>query len=317
MENLVIMQNRNVLMTGATGFIGSNLLKRLLKENCQVHILTRKNSILERIKDIKESYNNHVIDLTDFESVKVLISKIKPDVIFHLAAYGTDYRQQNIQQAIDINIKASVNLFEAFIKNKGARFIHTGSCFEYGAKNTPISESDSLEPIGIYNITKASSVQLLVSMAKQIETGNLIVLRLFGAFGDSEGQHRFFPQMIDKLSKNQEIKMTGGEQKRDCIYVEDIIDAYVLASNVSLEKKAEIINIGSGKGILLKDIALIIAKQIGADKNLLQFGALPYRSNEMMYMEANIKKAETLLGWKPKTSLEEGIKKMLNYHGKK
>jgi nucleoside-diphosphate-sugar epimerase len=108
--------------------------------------------------------------------------------------------------------------------------------------------------------------------------------------------------------------MTGGEQVRDYIYVEDLIDAYIMAAVVPLKTKVEIINIGAGKGIPLKEIALNVAKQMGANENLLQFGALPYRPEEIMYSVANIEKAKNLLGWKPKTSLEQGIEKMIGQY---
>jgi nucleoside-diphosphate-sugar epimerase len=256
----------------------------------------------------------HTIDLTDFDDVKSLIEKIKPDIIFNLAAYGVDYRQQNVYHAVNININASVNLFESFLENKGFRFIHTGTSLEYGHKNKPISEYDLPNPAGIYGITKSASVQLLSFMSKQAQHGNLVILRPFGIFGELEGSHKFFPQVIDKLSRGLPVQMTSGEQVRDYIYIDDLIDAYLMAAVVPLKNVVEIVNIGSGKGITLKEIALNIAKQIGADENLLQFGVLPYRPDEIMYSVANIEKAKNLLGWEPKTSLEKGIENMIRWY---
>ena len=157
-------------------------------------------------------------------------------------------------------------------------------------------------------------MQLLSFMSKQARQGNLVVLRPFGVFGEDEGRHRFFPQVIEKLSKGLPVQMTRGEQIRDYVYVEDLIDAYIMAAVVPLKNVVEIINIGSGKGVSLKEIALNIAKQIGADENLLQFGTLPYRPDEMMYLVADNKKAKTILGWTPKTSLEKGIENMIKWY---
>lgn len=310
-SNLV---GRTVFLTGATGFIGSLLLRRLIKEGCEVHISVRRNSSLWRIEDIKEDCLCHITDLTDLDGVKSLIGKIKPDIIFHLAAYGVDYRQQNIYQAIDININASINLFESFLEYKGFRFVHTGSCFEYGHKNTAISEDDLPDPTSVYGITKAASVQLLSLMSKQAQQGNLVILRPFGVFGELEGSHKFFSQLIDKLSRRLSVQMTKGEQIRDYVYVGDLIDAYIIAVVVPLKNRVEIINIGSGKGVPLKEIALSIAKQTGIDEDLLQFGALPYRPDEMMYLVADNKKAKAVLGWEPKTSLEKGIENMIRWY---
>ena len=308
------LSGKTIFLTGATGFIGSHLLKRLIKEGCNVHISIRKNSSLWRIEDFKDKFVYHIIDLTDFEAVKSTIQQIKPDVIFHLAAYGVDYRQQDIHQTINVNINASVNLFEAFLTNNGNRFIHTGSCFEYGQKNIPISEGDFLNPTSVYGASKASSVHLLSSMAKDMQSGELVILRPFGVFGEYEGLHRFVPQVIDKLKCGHIVQMTFGEQIRDYIYIDDLIDAYILASIVSLENKVKIINIGSGKGIAMKDIALIISKQIGVSNDMLQFGALPYRPDEMMYLVANIDKAKSLLGWEPKVPIEKGLEHTINWY---
>jgi len=308
------LADKTVFLTGATGFIGSHLLKRLINEGCNVHTSIRTNSSLWRIEDFKDQSVYHTIDLTDFEAVRSLIKQIKPDIIFHLAAYGVDYRQQNIYQAVNININTSVNLFESLFENKGFRFVHTGTSLEYGCKNKPISEYDLPNPAGIYSITKSASVQLLSLMSRQAQYGNLVILRPFGIFGELEGNHKFFPQVIDKLSRGLPVQMTGGEQVRDYICVDDLIDAYIMAAVVPLKKVAEVINIGSGNGIPLKEIALTIAKQLDVSENLLQFGALPYRSDEIMYSVANIEKAKNVLGWKPKTPLEKGIKNMARWY---
>jgi nucleoside-diphosphate-sugar epimerase len=305
---------KTVFLTGATGFIGSHLLKRLIKEGCNVHISIRTNSSLWRIEDFKDKFIIHKIDLTDFEAVKSAIHQIKPDIIFHLAAYGVDYRKQDTHQSIDTNINTSVGLFEAFLENKVHKFIHTGSCFEYGQKNKPISEFDFLDPTSVYGATKASSVHLLSSMAKGIESGELVILRPFGVFGEYEGLHRFVPQVIDKLKSEYTVQMTLGEQIRDYIYIDDLIDAYILAAVVPLENKVEIINIGSGKGIAMKDFASTISKQLGMGNNLLQFGTLPYRPDEMMYLVANVGKAKSVLGWEPKVSIEKGIEYTINWY---
>ncbi|MGP8321440.1 MAG: NAD-dependent epimerase/dehydratase family protein [Methanosarcinaceae archaeon] len=305
---------RRVFLTGATGFVGSHLLKRLIKEGCEVHISVRKSSSLWRIEDVVDNCICHTIDLTDFDGVKSLIKKIEPEVIFHLAAYGVDYRQQNIYQSVNININATVNLFESFLENKGFRFVHTGTSLEYGHENKPLSEGDLLNPASVYGITKFASVQLLLFMSKQAQHGNLVILRPFGIFGELEGGHKFFPQVIDKLSRGLPVQMTGGEQVRDYLYVDDLIDAYIMAAAVPLKNVVEIINIGSGNGIPLKEIALNMAKQLDVSENLLQFGALPYRSDEIMYSVADIEKAKNVLGFQPKTPLEKGIKNMVRWY---
>ena len=308
------LSGKTIFLTGATGFIGSHLLKRLIKEGCNVHISIRQDSSLWRIEKFRNDFITHKIDLIDFETVKSLIQQIKPNIIFHLASYGVDYRQQNIYRAIDVNVIASVNLFEAFLANNGHKFIYTGTCLEYGHKSVPVSELDALVPIGIYGATKTSSVHILSNMTTSMESGKLIVLRPAGVFGEYEGIHKFVPQVIDKLSDKIPVGMTPGEQMRDYIYINDLIDAYILTAVVPLKNKVETINIGSGKGITMKDFALMISKHIDVSNDLLQFGAVPYRPDEMMYLVANIDKAKSLLGWEPKVPIEKGLEHTIKWY---
>lgn len=308
------LAGKTVFLTGATGFIGSHLLKRLISEGCDVHISIRKNSSLLRIEDVKEKCTSHIMDLNDFENVKSTLKQIKPEIVYHIAAYGVDYREQDVHQAIATNIVATINLFDAFRENNGLRFIHTGSCVEYGHKNTPISESDLPDPSDTYGATKMSSVYLLSGIAKRMEFGNLIILRPFGIFGEFEGLHKFFPQLIEKLLNGQPIQMTAGEQIRDYIYVDDLIDGYIAASVAPMYNTTEIINIGSGTGTSLKDLALLVSKQLGVSSSLLKFKSLPYRPDEMMYLVANIDKAKALLGWAPKTPKDKGLEKTINWY---
>lgn len=125
------LNEKRIFLTGATGFIGSHLLRRLIKEKYEVHISVRENSSLNRIKDIMDNCTCYTLDLLDFNSTKNLIKKLKPAIIFHLAAYGANYQQQDIYQAVNVNIKVSVNLFKSYLENKLFRFIHTGTCLEY------------------------------------------------------------------------------------------------------------------------------------------------------------------------------------------
>ncbi len=127
-----------IFLTGATGFIGSHFLRRLLEEDYNVHITVRAGSNISRIADIVNKCVVHKIELTNHRDVTALIKEIEPQTLFHLAAYGVDYRQQDESKAIEINIKTSLNLFNSFTGNS---FIHTGTAHEYGPVDRPLSET--------------------------------------------------------------------------------------------------------------------------------------------------------------------------------
>jgi len=307
------LQDSTILLTGATGFVGSHLLKRLINEECKVHISIRNDNSIWRIKRLMDKCYFHKLDLTHTKKVRLLLNDIKPDIVFHLAAYGVDYRQDDIKKAIDINIKSSICLYQSFLENGGLRFVYTGTSLEYGSLDRPIAEQDPYNPLGLYGITKNAAANLLSTISNRHDADGLIILRPFGAFGESEGAYKLFPLLINSLSKGRFLKLTECEQIRDYIYINDLIDAFVMCADARLENSVECINIGSGQGISLKDIALLIAEELGSDKDLLCFGAIPYRPDEIMSSIADIRKARRILGWTPKTSLKDGIKNMIDH----
>lgn len=305
------LTQRRILLTGSTGFIGSHLLKRLVRDGNEVHVSIRKSSSTSRIDGVLKDCTSHFIDLTDSNAVRSLVRDIKPEMIFHLAAYGVDYKQQDVFEAINVNITSSINLFNSLIENGGVRFIHTGTSMEYGSKDTPTSEIDFPDPKSTYGITKYASVKLLSLMADQANV-DLITLRPFSTFGELEGKHKLIPYVISTLRQGLTLKLTEGAQIRDFLYIDDLIDAYIKAAITPIENRSEIINIGSGRGISLKEIVLIIARVLDSDLDLINFGPIPYRPNEIMYLVADNRKAKALLNWEPNISVESGIRTMIS-----
>ncbi len=163
----------------------------------------------------------------------------------------------------------------------------------------PFPRLDPIRPNSLYGKTKAISVQQLLRNEKN--GTKLIILRPFGIYGPSEGNHKFFPELIKKLSQGQTVDLTLGEQVRDYLFVDDLIEVYVKVAQLNI---SGIFNVGFGKGHTLKEIALKIAEIVGADARLLNFGAVPYRLGESMYSVANIYKIRKIMGWEPTTSLD-------------
>ena len=136
------------LVTGGTGFIGANLVHRLVSENKEVFVLSEENSDTWRLQSILSSCVVHKTSLTQFEKIKVLIKSIKPDVIFHLAAYGGLPNQKDQKEIFDVNFSGTVNLLNACKAAGFDCFINTGSSSEYGIKNYAMNEDDGWIPLG-------------------------------------------------------------------------------------------------------------------------------------------------------------------------
>jgi len=189
------MDNKKILITGATGFVGANLLRKLIDSKNDIHVIIRSTSNLWRINDIIDKVNAHVCDLTNRESVEKLVLKIKPQIIFHLAVYGGYQFQEESLKIIDTNLIGIINLLNACCKIGFECFINTGSSSEYGLKNKPMSENDLLEPINDYGIAKAAATLYCQAIGRR-ENLPIFTLRLFSPYGYYEGPTRLIPYLI-------------------------------------------------------------------------------------------------------------------------
>ncbi|UZW15059.1 SDR family NAD(P)-dependent oxidoreductase [Clostridium pasteurianum] len=306
-------KDSKVLITGGLGFIGSHLVKRILKEGGKVFILERKGSNPWRIGEVIKKVNIIEGDISKFEDINKLIKSINPDYVFHLAAYGVDSSKKEYSDAINTNIIGTVNVLNSIKDTQCKKFINMGSCAEYGNKKGLMEEKMYLDPVSIYGSTKACSTILAHQIAR-LNNINIVTLRPFGIFGEGEAPHKIFCHIILSLIKGEDVALTDCEQYRDYCYVENIIDGMVLAAKNNSVKN-EIFNIASGNIHQLKYYVNLIFENIDTDKKPL-YGAIPYRKNEMWAPKADINKIKSLLHWTPKVSLEEGIVKTIEWYEK-
>lgn len=308
------------LVTGGTGFIGSNLIIELINRGWDVYALIRKNSSLgiNRLKNIKELKFIYTDEIGIFEQgsniSRVNLMKIPQfDVCFHLASYGVDYRQQNISELIDANIKFTIDLVKFCNENNTRKFINTGSCSEYGVNDGKfLDENHPLNPQSFYGITKVASESMINLFCKNIKM-NVVTARPFGVFGENEGMHRLVPQIIDTFIRNESLSLTNGEQVRDYLYIKDMVAAFVALAESELPS-CEAFNICSSNEIEIKKIVYDFCKVSGADVALYKFGEIPYRDNEVMHFVGDNSKIRKYTNWKPKYSLEDGLRNTYEWY---
>ena len=305
--------DKKVLVTGATGFIGSHMAQRMTEENARVSVLARENSNRWRLEGIEDDIAIYKADIRDSRQVGNCLKKIKPDYVFHMSAYGVDSRQKDYFVAAKTNILGIVNLMTSLQQTGCEKFLNIGSCMEYGDKKEIIKEDAVLKPFNIYGSTKAAATIMAHQMALQNGI-NIVTLRAFGVFGENEGKHKFFPHLILSLLTGSKVNLTACEQYRDYCYIEDIIDGFMLAAK-DKKSKNEVFNIGSGT---IHPLKYYVDTVYGLMKNSGQpnYGAIPYRPDEVWKPHPDIGKIRNLLKWQPKFSLKEGLLRTIAWYEK-
>lgn len=297
---------KNCLVTGGTGFIGSHLIRRLVDDGVKVYALIRPNSSL----GTKRLDNIEGVEYIKLTSKDLILNTELPqfDVCFNLAAYGVNYEQQDIDEMIDGNIKYLLDIIDFASKNRTKLLIHTGSCFEYGiSEKQLISEESILNPQSLYGASKSAGYLIANAYAKN-KGVSMTTVRPFGVYGPGEGMHKLIPQLIKSILLNEKLDMTFGEQIRDYLFIDDLIDAYIkLATSNNIDFYASY-NVCSSVPISIKEIANLLCEIYNCTNNIFNFGAIPYRKNEIMHFVGDNTKIENTINWSPKTSIQEGLK---------
>lgn len=299
------LDRKRVLVTGASGFIGSHLTNLLIKEGAKVSIVVRYNSIEHnvRLSPIWDKIEIFEADIRNIESLRPLCDK-KFDFIFHLAAYnhvGNSFL--HVGEALETNSNGTANLLET-VKDYG-KLVYISTSEIYGQQDpVPFIEDMYPHPNSPYSVGKYSGE--LYSLMKQRQSNNpIVVIRPFNAFGPYQSTRAVIPELIVKCLKGEEVLTTGGKQTREFNFVADLAEGMLLAA-LSDKVVGEVINLGTGKDIAIKDVATLIHQKTNSSSEL-GIGELPTRPNEIWKMSSDASKAEKLLGWKPKVTFDEGL----------
>lgn len=309
MEHSNPLKNRSVCVTGGTGFIGSHLSRRMVGQGARVSIITEDKTSPELIKDILENVDIYHCDITDFISLNKVINEVKPDLVYHLAAkIDVSPGYEIIDSLININLRGTTNMLRASAEAKSVkRFVFISTSDVYGAADEPCSEDAPLNPVSPYGASKAAA-ELFVRQCGI----PWVILRPFIVYGGGQSAGMFIPQLILSALKGEDFPMTGGEQTRDFLYIDDFTDACIKAGE-RMEAVGETINIASGKETPLAEVADNVMSLLDHPSKT-RLGAIPYRKNERWHVRADTKKAVRLLGWSHVTGLTEGLKKTVHWY---
>lgn len=302
-----------ILITGAAGFIGSNLARYFVKRGIKVNIIIKKSSNLYRLKDIINKLNVFYADISDQKKIKTIIKKIKPKTIFHLATHGAYSDQNNLHKIKNSILDGTFNLINECKKYKFKVFINSGSSSEYGFKNKAMSESDLLVPNSYYSVFKSSST--LYCQYESLKSNlNITTIRPFNIYGPYERNNRLIPTLIRNMIKKKKIKLVSSNISRDLVYIDDAINFYLLIAK-KYNLRGQIFNLASGKKTSIKEIYNLLKKT--TKYNLInKWGSMKNRDWDQTIWYANTSHVLNKLNWKPKVSLKKGLEKTVNWYKK-
>ena len=281
-----------ILIFGGFGFIGKNLIEVLQKEYEIVSI--DKNIDREFLEENKE-LKYYQFDFSLQSELEKIINFEQPNYIINLISYVTAEREIELfPKMLESNLNIFLKIYEASKNLKNLKLmIQFGSGEEYGNITPPFKETDKEEPSSPYAIAKLITTNTALMLHRNYNYP-VCIIRPANLYGKYQEKNKFIPYILEKLKNNEEILTTFGEQKRDFLEVIEFVEIIKKLLKKSEKLKGEIINIGSGKSISLKEMILNLKKELKFSSQI-KFGAIPYRENEMMDFCLDISKLNKIL----------------------
>ena len=301
-----------VLVTGGAGFIGSTLTRKLLDKDNRVTVLDDLSTGLK--ENLPKSNRLKLIegDLRDFNLVTKTIRG--HSYVIHLAAQAfIPFSYQMPLQVAEVNALGSINIFKACSESKVKRLVHISSSEVYGsAQHVPMNEEHPLKPYSTYSVAKVAADLWAQTFFLEHKLP-VVILRPFNTFGPRESLPYFIPEMIRQCLKEPVVRVGNLETSRDFTYIEDTANAMIKALETE-NIEGEIINIGTGKTHKMKEILALIKTETGTENKQVALDKNRLRPRDVETLVTDNSKARKLLGWTPKTTFEEGIKKTIQWY---
>ena len=299
------------LVAGATGFVGRHVVDALCAAGADVHLLALADrGQPERLAEFTGA-RIHAVAAPTEDALAIGMRAAAPEVLINLAAAGVALAARTPRAMLEGGPGFLGALLTAATMAPPRRILHAGSWLEYGPteRGRPVDENHPLRPDSAYGGVKAAATLFGHALARQFGLP-FTTLRLFHVYGPDEAPTRLTSMLCERLGRGETCRLTGGEQVRDMLYVDDVAAA-VLAAAAAETLPEPIYNVCTETGVTVRGFAERIASGLGASPELLRFGDLPYRSDETMWMVGDGSRFQRDTGWRAHYDLDAGIEATL------
>lgn len=308
------LAGRRVLVTGGSGFIGSHLTAALVEVGAETHVLSSAVSSVypHRLTALRSAITLHEGNLTDRTALRAVVRDARPEVVFHLGAYthvGKSWSR--IDECIQTNVQGTVNLLEALDGTGYTRFVNTGTSEIYGAIDVPFHEDDRPAPVSPYAVSKHAAEEFC-RLGSTARGWPIVRVRPFNAYGPGQSPDRIIPEVIVRALRGDRLQLTQGRQTREFNHVDDLVEGFLLLGVVE-GIEGQLCNLGCGQEVSIQQLVRTILAVMG-DPVEAEFGALPDRPIEIWRMFCEATRAQDLLGWRPRHTLEEGLARTIEWY---
>ncbi len=295
-----------ILVLGAAGFVGANLVQRLLKKRSDVRAVVRRLPAW-RLADV-DSENLIEVDINNLAEVRALATSVRPATILDCTAYGAYSFEVDHDLIYRTNFLSFVQLVEAFSSGPLEAYVHAGSSSEYGLNSAGPPETAARLPNSHYAVSKAAAAEYVAYAGKCLGVP-IVNLRLYSVYGPLEDASRLIPTLVSAGLSQRHPPYVSPDISRDFVYVDDVCEAFFrAAARMNPEMYGESINIGSGVKTTMVDLARISQGVFGISTPAT-FGSMAARAWDVTEWYSNPHRAQTMLGWRATMPLDEGLRR--------
>lgn len=301
------MSGRRALVTGASGFIGANLARRLTADGHTVTATCRPGADLWRLHGAT-GLDVRSLDVCDGQAVDELIKIAHPQWAFHMAAHGAYSWQTDPRRIFATNLLGTVNLIDACRRSAACEaFVHAGSSSEYGLKDHAPDEHESLEPGSDYAVAKAAATLYGRQPAREGDAMRVVTLRLYSVFGPYEDPRRLVPALVVRGLRGELPPLVDPDVARDFVAVQDAVRAFLLAATDA--PHGSVYNVGSARQTTIREIVQIARAELDLEAKP-QWGSTARRSWDTTTWVSRTDRIRRALGWEPEIAIDEGLRGM-------